>query len=110
MIALCAVFGSDIRGNSPNGAGFDSPGRQPWGNEINETKAPTGRDSRRGKIVRQIGNRAPLGLPQFRWMRQPRADAPWAAESRPLGADARLRRRRPIGTILAHLFTTDSRR
>src|SRR5258708_3300587 len=43
-------------------------------------------------------------------MRQPRADAPWAVESRPVGADARLRRRRIHGTQPACDFAIDSRR
>jgi hypothetical protein len=45
---------------SPNGARFDSPGRQPWVTHSTETQAPKGRDSRKGRRA-TTRNRAPLG-------------------------------------------------
>jgi hypothetical protein len=53
MVSLYPVFVPGIHVDSPNGAGFDSPGRQPWEDVKKEPEAPKGARLADGEFVWQ---------------------------------------------------------
>src|SRR5260370_11615607 len=76
--------------SSPNGARFELP-----------------------KISVVAWESRPVGAPSKLSKREPRADAPWAVESRPLGADARPVSRSQesqFGNVLIAIFDNHERR
>jgi len=71
---------------SPNGARFDSPGRQPWVTHSTETQAPKRRDSRKGRRA-TTRNRAPLGLHVELRRAYPGLTRPGLSNPAPVGAE-----------------------
>ncbi len=57
---FAAPFDPGIQADSPNGAGFDSPGRQPW-EEVGKNQKPQRSAIRRGGTRPTDGESRPLG-------------------------------------------------
>jgi hypothetical protein len=84
-----------IRRTSPKGAGFDSPGRQPWVWATTKRKALKGRDSCVPGVGVAFRNLAPLGLHPPSQLRNPGLTRPGLSNLAPLGL-LRSRRRNEI--------------
>jgi hypothetical protein len=102
------AFNSAFSNVAPTGARFDSPGRQPWEAKSTRRKPQRG-EIPAGEILGRARESRPVGAVLIYVKRDPRADAPWAIESRPFGAHARLRRKRRTGRKRVRVFTTGCR-
>src|SRR5689334_12729784 len=73
---------------SPKGAGFDSPGRQPWGSRTSISKPQRGEIPNRGSSNWRW-NLAPLGLARLFPIHNPGLKRPGLSNLAPLGLTGR---------------------
>ena len=76
---------------APTGRDSTAQGASPGDRHQRNRKAPTGRDSRKWKSRPHTNESRPFRALSIFGIRRPRADAPWAVESRPVGAEGATR-------------------